>query len=80
MIKKSNLDELSIIWLIAAMFLIAINAPQLKAQNIVSDKNNYLPTDEVVLSFSNVPPNSKNWIGIYKEGEMPGKINSTLWS
>ena len=80
MIKKSNLGELSIIWLIASMFLIAINAPQLKAQNIVSDKNNYLPTDEVVVSFSNVPPNSKNWIGIYKEGEIPGEINSTLWS
>lgn len=45
-----------------------------------ADKSDYLPGDEIVLSYSNVPPNSKNWIGIYKEGDIPGKVNSTLWS
>ena len=39
-----------------------------------------MPKEEVVLSFSQVPPNSKNWIGIYKKGEIPGEINSTSWS
>ena len=80
MIKKSKCSELRVICLCAAMFLIAINELQLNAQNIVSGKNNYLPTEEVVLSFSQVPPNNKNWIGIYKEGEIPGEISSTSWS
>ena len=52
----------------------------LNAQEIFSEKNIYELEENIVLSYSQVPPNNKNWIGIYKEGEVPGSVTSTKWS
>lgn len=80
MIRITKHSQLSVIYLSVVMLLITSGKYYLNAQHIGSEKANYMPKEEVVLSFSQVPPNSKNWIGIYKEGEIPGEINSTSWS
>ncbi len=80
MVKITKHWQSRVICLTVAVLLIAITKCNLGAQHIVSEKNNYMPKEEVVLSFSKVPPNSKNWIGIYKEGDIPGEIDSILWS
>ncbi len=80
MVKKTKYRQSRVMCLTVVMFLITIYKCSLNGQLIASDKNSYVPEEEVVLSFSQVPSNSKNWIGIYKEGEIPGEINSTSWS
>lgn len=80
MIRITKHSPLSVIYLSVVMLLIASGKCYLNAQHISSEKTIYMPKEEVVLSFSQVPPNSKNWIGIYKKGEIPGEINSTSWS
>ena len=51
----------------------------LNAQEMRSDKNIYKPDENIIFSYSQVPLNNKNWIGVYKEGEVPGIAASTLW-
>ena len=80
MIRTIKLCQLRVIYLIFVLFIITSGKYYLNAQQIGTKKTNYMPKEEVVLSFSQVPPNSKNWIGIYKEGEIPGEIESTSWS
>ena len=80
MIRIIKLCQLRVIYLTFVLFIITSGKYYLNAQQIDTNKTNYMPEEEVVLSFSQVPPNSKNWIGIYKEGEIPGEIESTSWS
>ena len=80
MIRTIKLCQLRVIYLTFVLFIITSGKYYLNAQQIGTKKTNYMPKEEVVLSFSQVPPNSKNWIGIYKEGEIPGEIESTSWS
>ncbi|MDO6803864.1 T9SS type A sorting domain-containing protein [Wenyingzhuangia sp. 1_MG-2023] len=35
--------------------------------------------DALVVNYSNGPGNSKDWIGVYAEGQTPGDVNSTTW-
>ncbi len=44
-----------------------------------TDKNTYETGSTVTLNFSNAPALSKDWIGIYKVGQVPGEVNSTQW-
>jgi len=36
--------------------------------------------DTIIVSYSGFSGNLKDWIGIYKSGDVPGEINSTVWS
>jgi hypothetical protein len=44
-----------------------------------TDKRTYTTGETIVATFSNGPGNPKDWIGIYKEGQTPGPVPSTLW-
>ena len=46
----------------------------------VPSKTTYKPSEDIVLTFSGGPGNAKDWVGIYKEGQTPGDVDSTIWS
>lgn len=43
------------------------------------DKTELNPTEQINFRFTNAPALSKDWIGVYKEGQTPGVENSTTW-
>ena len=49
------------------------------AQELVPSKTTYKPGEDIVLTFSDGPGNAKDWVGVYKEGQTPGDVGSTLW-
>jgi PKD repeat protein len=60
--------------------LIADSFQVLDGQPRVStDKNEYDIGDSITISFIDGPNNPTDWIGIYKAGDIPGAIPSTLW-
>jgi len=46
---------------------------------INTDKNKYNLNETITVFFNNGPGNAKDWIGIYKQGDIPGVVSSTLW-
>ena len=47
---------------------------------IILDKKNYNVGEKISINYQNGPGNTTDWVGIYKIGETPGSVNSTLWS
>src|SRR4051812_39097426 len=41
-------------------------------ERLISDHSVYLTNEPIKVAFTNGPANSKDWIGIYHEGEIPG--------
>ena len=44
-----------------------------------SKKRVYKPGETLSITFANGPANSKDWVGIYPDGVVPGSQASTLW-
>jgi hypothetical protein len=64
----------------AMLILAALTAGQASAQPIlVLDKQNYDILEPIEATFSNGPGNPTDWVGLYKPGDTPGPIPSTLW-
>ena len=63
------------IYLLIAIFLLGL--AHADAQELAPSKSTYKPGEDVVISFSGGPGNAKDWVGIYKEGQTPGDVNST---
>ena len=66
------------ILLLMSIFLMGIGYGN--AQELVPSKTTYKPGEDIVLTFSDGPGNAKDWVGIYKEGQTPGDVGSTIWS
>ncbi len=47
---------------------------------IILDKKNYHVGENISINYQNGPGNTTDWVGIYKIGDTPGSVNSTLWS
>ncbi len=47
---------------------------------LTPDKAGYAPGDPLEISFTNAPGIPNDWIGIYRTGDTPGVIASTLWA
>ena len=47
--------------------------------DVFTDRTIYNRDESITVSFSNGPGNPKDWIGIYKAGDVPGSTPSTLW-
>lgn len=47
---------------------------------IILDKTEYNLGDTIVIDYNNGPGLSTDWIGIYREGQTPGSVASTVWS
>ncbi|MCC6231893.1 MAG: hypothetical protein IT580_04575, partial [Verrucomicrobiales bacterium] len=45
-----------------------------------ASRRTYTVGETISISFTNGPANPKDWLGIYKEGEVPGGPQSTLWA
>ena len=62
------------------VLLAATLAVPAQAQALVSDQDAYFPGETIRIQFSGGPGNSKDWIGVYPEGAVPGGPASTLWN
>ncbi|MBJ6368168.1 endonuclease/exonuclease/phosphatase family protein [Snuella sedimenti] len=51
----------------------------LHAQSVSPSKTTYALGEAIIINFSGGPGNSKDWIGIYNQGETPGNVNATDW-
>ena len=71
-----------ILMLIALIFIGALN--EVKSQSLSSSKEIYLHdffvNETIVINFSDGPGNAKDWIGIYKEDQLPGIGDYLTWS
>jgi hypothetical protein len=47
--------------------------------SVAMDHHEYLPGERISVLFGGGPGNTKDWIGIYPEGVVPGSQSSTLW-
>jgi hypothetical protein len=48
--------------------------------SISTSKKNFQPGEIIPVHYQFGPGNSKDWIGIYKSGDLPGPVASTDWS
>ncbi len=46
---------------------------------VETSKASYRTSEQIVVNYSNAPSFLNDWIGIYKEGDVPGTIGSTAW-
>jgi len=63
-----------------ALVLTLLSASGLNAQRLVSNLENYFPGEAIQIDFSGGPGNTKDWIGVYPDGVLPGSVGSTIWS
>jgi hypothetical protein len=47
---------------------------------VTLSKAGYDVHEEITVSYSNAPAIENDWIGIYKFGDIPGTVGSTLWN
>lgn len=40
----------------------------------------YATGQRIEISFTNGPANAKDWVGVYKAGQTPGAVQSTIWN
>jgi len=66
----------SFVLLVAAVGL-ASNAQA--APSVVADQSSYRSGQAIQITFSGGPGNSTDWVGIYRVGQVPGQVASTLW-
>ncbi|MDP6575662.1 MAG: clostripain-related cysteine peptidase [Candidatus Peribacteraceae bacterium] len=50
-----------------------------EAPKVTLSKADYVRGEDVVISFSGGPGNAKDWMGIYKEGQTPGDVDSVQY-
>ena len=59
---------------------VSFNVIEPTAPAVRPSANRYAPGEAITVGFTNGPANPKDWIGIYKAGQTPGSIGSTIWS
>jgi hypothetical protein len=61
-------------------FLLALSAAfASRAQTVATDRENYFPGEPISVAFGRGPGNTKDWIGLYPDGVVPGSTPSTVW-
>jgi hypothetical protein len=65
------------IYYIIAIYILSL--AHVSAQELAPDKGAYKPGEDVVISFSGGPGNTKDWVGIYKEGQTPDAVISVQY-
>jgi hypothetical protein len=83
MIKQSSRGLRRFCWSVIPVLLLALAATSARAmtgrEKVVTDHSTYLTGEAIKVAFTNGPANATDWIAIYKEGEVPGKIGSTRY-
>ena len=62
-----------------AICILVFNEFKVFGQELISIKTTYEQGDDLVFNFKNGPGNPKDWIGIYREGEVSGEVSATMW-
>lgn len=47
---------------------------------VQADRRLYGTGENITVTFTNGPANAKDWIGVYKVGQTPGPVPSTIWN
>ena len=47
--------------------------------SIIAGKNVYETGESIAAVYSNAPGNAKDWIGVYRDGDVPGETPSIFW-
>lgn len=64
---------------ITALLLVLLCAARLGAQTLLSDRENYFVGEDIRIDFTGGPGNTKDWIGVYQDEQIPGGPFSTIW-
>lgn len=64
---------------IAALLVASSGSALAQTTTLELDHTAYLPGEAIVALFEGAPGNTKDWIGIYQEGVVPGSTGSTIW-
>ena len=68
---------------LVTMFLLGVFTESF-SQSLDLSKKVYIhdetSSESILITFREGPGNAKDWIGIYKKGQIPGEIVSTLWA
>ena len=56
-----------------------LDAGALAAPALSANKAEYDRGEPIQITFSGGPGNALDWVGIYKQGQTPGQVGSTLW-
>ncbi len=67
-------------WLVGFAAILSCIASPLRAQTVATGKATYELSEDIVVTFGGGPGNAKDWIGVYRDGELPGGPASTLWA
>jgi hypothetical protein len=62
-----------VILVLLALFAIAPARAMSGTEKIVTDHNTYTVGETIKVGFTNGPAHAKDWIGIFKEGDVPGR-------
>jgi YVTN family beta-propeller protein len=63
----------------ATAWLVVLPSPALAAAGISAGKATYARGEPIQIAFSGGPGNARDWVGIYRQGQVPGQVSSTLW-
>lgn len=50
------------------------------APSLALDKKSFSTNESIAVNYGNGPGNAKDWVGIYKKGQVPGLVAATKWS
>lgn len=64
-------------WMACAALIAVPSA--IAAPGILSNHDDYLPGEEIRITFQDGPGNTKDWIGVYPPEAEPGPTPSTIW-
>ena len=59
---------------------VVLNVTEPTAPALRPTQRTYTPGQAISITFTNGPANAKDWIGIYKAGQTPGGVGSTIWN
>jgi hypothetical protein len=62
----------------AAGFVLA--GVEVEAASVRPNHTEYATGEDITVYFSGGPGNSKDWVGVYPEGVVPGDVGSTRWA
>jgi len=58
---------------------VSFNVIEPTAPAVRPSAHRFAPGEAITVGFTNGPANPKDWVGIYKAGQTPGSVASTLW-
>ncbi|GAB3971889.1 hypothetical protein GCM10029978_047910 [Actinoallomurus acanthiterrae] len=74
------LKRLLMALVVVAAALAGVTSASAATSSLSLDKSSYVQGQAIVASYTAAQVSSTNWVGIYKPGQTPGSVASTMWS